>query len=192
MSTDFAEFTDADLFSLVKTGDVNAFSEVYQRYWPILYRHAFKMLRNSEESEDVVQDVLVKFWKIAPDLPQDTRIAAYLYTSTRNSILTIFSRNQLHEVYLGELSTFLIGGYEVTDHLVREKLLAKIIQDEIDKLPPRMREVFQLKRKANLSYREIADQMNISELTVKTQMTKAISVLRSRFGDNLSLFLSLL
>jgi RNA polymerase sigma-70 factor (ECF subfamily) len=67
-------------------------------------------------------------------------------------------------------------------------MLAKQIEDEIANLPARMREVFELKRKHNLSYKEIATAMNISELTVKTQMNKAIGTLRGKLGNSVNLF----
>lgn len=184
--------SDEQLLLLIKSGDRKACSEVYERYWPLLYRHAVKMLRNGDESEDVVQDVFVNFWKKAPDLEDRTSVGAYLYTATRNRILNLFTRNNVHINYLNDLGDFMKDGYEVTDHLVREKILAGLIEAEIQKLPTRMREVFELKRKQNLSYKEIAEKMDISELTVKTQMNKAITILRSKFGDHLSVLLPFL
>ena len=184
--------TDEQLLILIKSGDRKACSEVYERYWPLLYRHAIKMLRNSDESEDVIQDVFVNFWRKAPDLEDHTSIGAYLYTATRNRILNLFTRNHVHVNYLNDLGDFMKDGYEVTDHLVRSKILAGLIEAEIQKLPTRMREVFELKRKQNLSYKEIAEKMDISELTVKTQMNKAITILRAKFGDHLAMFIPFL
>lgn len=192
MSLVYSLHSDEKLLTMIKIGDRDAYSEIYQRYWPLLYRHAIKMLKNGDESEDVVQDVMVNFWRKAPELGDDTSVGAYLYTSTRNTILNIFTRSTVHDTYLTELVGFMKDGYEITDHLVREKILAKLIEDEIQKLPARMREVFELKRKQNLSYKEIAEKMNISELTVKTQMNKAITALRSKFGDHLTIFLPFL
>jgi len=184
--------SDEKLLVLIKSGDKEAYAEIYERYWPLLYRHAIKMLRDSDESEDVIQDVFINFWKKAPELQDSTAVGAYLYTATRNRILNLFTRNHVHVNYLNDLGDFMKNGYELTDHLIREKILAGLIEAEIQKLPSRMREVFELKRKQNLSYKEIADQMNISELTVKTQMNKAITTLRSKFGDHLSVFIPFL
>jgi len=189
MITDYATYNDEKLLSLLIDRDKLAFSEIYSRYWPLLYKHAFRMLKDGDESEDVVQEVFTKLWLKAPTLQSDTSVGAYLYISTRNAILNFFSKNQVHHAYLTDLGHFLDQAYEITDYLVREHILAKLIEDEIQKLPPRMREVFELKRKLNLSYKEIADVMSISELTVKTQMNKAISTLRAKFGNHLSLFL---
>jgi RNA polymerase sigma-70 factor (family 1) len=188
MISNYSLYDDSKLTSLLIDRDKVAFSEIYTRYWPILYKHAFRMLKEADESEDVVQEVFTKLWKKAPLLPHDTSIGAYLFTSTRNAILNFFSKNQVHNTYLVNLGKFLDQAQEITDHRIRERILAKLIEAEIEKLPLRMREVFELKRNKNLSYKEIAGVMNISELTVKTQMNKAISTLRTKFGNHLSLF----
>ena len=113
------------------------------------------MLKDGDESEDVVQEVFTKLWLKAPTLQSDTSVGAYLYISTRNAILNFFSKNQVDHAYLTDLGHFLDQAYEITDYLVREHILAKLIEDEIQKLPPRMREVFELKRKLNLSYKKL-------------------------------------
>jgi len=188
MIPDYSIYDDSKLTSLLIDRDKEAFSEIYTRYWPILYKHAFRMLKEADESEDVVQEVFTKLWNKAPSLKADTSIGAYLYISTRNAILNLFSKNQVHHAYLADLGSFLDQAQEITDHRIRERILAKLIEAEIEKLPPRMREVFELKRNQNLSYKDIAGVMNISELTVKTQMNKAISTLRAKFGNHLPLF----
>jgi RNA polymerase sigma-70 factor (ECF subfamily) len=169
---------DEALLILLRNRDKHAFAEIYERYWPILYKHAYRLLKNEIECEDVIQDTFVNLWKIAPSLPNQTGLAAYLYTSIRNRILNIFSHSNVQAAYIDSLDDFLQTGYEITDHRVRERILAKLFEEEIANLPARMREVFELRRKQNLSYKEIAAAMDISELTVKTQMNKAITVLR--------------
>ncbi|WP_051584794.1 RNA polymerase sigma factor [Pedobacter jeongneungensis] len=189
MISDYSIYDDSKLTSLLIERDNRAFSEIYSRYWPILYKHAFRMLKEEHESEDVVQEVFTKLWHKAPSLQADISIGAYLYISTRNAILNFFSKNKVHHAYLEDLGHFLEQAQEITDHRIRERILSKLIEAEIEKLPPRMREVFELKRNKNLSYKEIAGVMNISELTVKTQMNKAITTLRNKFGNHLPLFL---
>lgn len=87
MDQDYATYHDDKLLSLLIDRDNRAFSEIYSRYWPLLYKHARRMLKEEDESEDVVQEVFTKLWQKAPQLPSDTSIGAYLYVSTRNAIL---------------------------------------------------------------------------------------------------------
>jgi RNA polymerase sigma-70 factor (family 1) len=181
--------TDNELISLIKEGSKPAFSEVYQRYWPLLFRHARKLLNNEEECKDIVQDVFISLWTAVLDFNENTNLSAYLYASTRNKILNIFRKNKVAGAHLESLGNFIEQGTNVTDHLVREQMLASQIEEEISNLPARMREVFELKRKQHLSYKEISEVMNISDLTVKTQMNKAITILRSKLGNNMNSFL---
>lgn len=192
MDYGIADLNDESLLLMLKSGDQLAFSEIYQRYWPILYRHAFRMLKSDTESEDVVQDTFIKFWKAAPNLPDHTTLGAYLYTMVRNRVLNIIAKSSVHASYRSDLERFMVDGYELSDHLVREKILAKLIEQEIQQLPARMREVFERKRIDHLSYKEIAEAMDISELTVKTQMNKAITILRRKLGNHIALFFTLL
>lgn len=184
----YASQTDNELIALIKEGNKDAFSEVYQRYWPLLFRHARKLLQDDEQCKDIVQDVFISLWSAVVVFNESTMLSAYLYASARNKILNIFRRNKVAGTHLESLGRFIEQGTDVTDHLVRERMLASQIEEEISNLPPRMREVFELKRKQNLSYKEIAEVMNISDLTVKTQMNKAITILRAKFGDNLNVF----
>lgn len=186
--SNFSEKTDQELFRLLQERERLAYEEIYQRYWPLLFRHARKLLHNDEAAKDVVQDTFIQLWTTAADTTIKTGLSPYLYAIIRNQILNIFRHNKVQADHLKSLGDFIHDGVNITDHLVREKLLAKLIEDEIANLPPRMREVFELKRKANLSYKEIGEAMNISELTVKTQMNKAITILRTKFGDVLPLF----
>lgn len=190
--TDYETYNDEELLGFLKKRDKAAFSEIYRRYWPLLFRHARKLLADEQEAQDVVQDTFIGLWSAAETLPSYALLPSYLYSSIKNKVLNIFRHQKIASAHMESLDTFVGSDSNITDHLVREKLLSKLIEDEIQRLPPRMREVFELKRKSNLSYKEIADAMEISELTVKTQMNKAIIVLRNKFGNNLSAFLPFL
>jgi RNA polymerase sigma-70 factor (family 1) len=184
----YGELTNKELIVLLKQGDRLALSEVYQRYWPLLFRHARKLLQNDEECKDIVQDVFISLWTAILDFNEDTMLSAYLYASTRNKILNLFRRDKVANAHLESLGDFMQNSTNITDHLVREHMLALQIENEIANLPERMRTVFELKRKHNLSYKEISEVMNISDLTVKTQMNKAITILRSKFGNSMNGF----
>ena len=84
--------------------------------------------------------------------------------------------------YINSFKAFHETGTCITDYAIREKQLASIIEREIDALPPRMREIFILSRRANLSHKQIAQQLDLSELTVKTQVKHALKILRTRLG----------
>lgn len=77
-------------------------------------------------------------------------------------------------------SGFIEKGEYVTDQQLLEQELKEAIEKEIALLPPKMREVFELSRKQDLSYKEIADQLHISDKTVKKQVNNALHILREK------------
>jgi len=166
----------------LKSGDHVAFTEIYNRYKGLLYIHAYKMLRDEEEAKDVLHELFAALWARGKDLVLHTSLSNYLYSAVRNRVLDVVSHKQVESVYLESLQHFMEEGDCITDHLLREKDLAAIIEREIAALPAKMREVFELSRKANLTHKEIAEQLKISEQTVKKQVSNALKILRVKLG----------
>jgi RNA polymerase sigma-70 factor (family 1) len=185
----YSSLTDTQLVNLLKEGDDMAFTQIYERYWAILLRHARRMLQDDEETRDVLQDVFSTLWNDADTLQIKVSLSAYLYSLTRNRILNIMARGKVKANYLLSLDDFMENGHVPTDHRIREKQLSERIEQELALLPPKMREVFELSRKQHLSYNEIALRLHISDNTVKKQMSNALHQLRLKLG---SLFLLML
>lgn len=174
--------TDQELTDLLLSGDEKAFNQIFKRYNALLYIHAFKKLDNREESKDVVQEVFATLWAKREHIIFKTNLAGYLYTAVRNKIFDFVSHQQVASKYIVSLEDFLDHGTVVTDHLIREKQITELIDQEINLLPPRMRAVFILSRKHYKSHKEIAAELNITEETVKDQVKKALKILRSKLG----------
>lgn len=109
-------------------------------------------------------------------------LSGYLYTTARNAVFDLL-RHKVHvDAYAESYTRFVEDNVAETDYLIREKQFAAMIEAEIAALPPRMREVFELRRVENLSNKEIAEKLNLSEHTVKDQMKKALKILRPKIG----------
>lgn len=173
--------TDQELVVLLRAGDHMAFSEIFSRYNKLLYSHAYNKLRKEDEAQDIVQDIFVKLWERHGEV-QDINLSGYLFTMVRNKILNLLSHNKIVSNYSEYLQKYLPGETGATDHLIREKQLAEIIEAEIAALPPRMREIFELSRNQHLSNKEIAQQLQLSEHTVADQIKKSLRALRLRIG----------
>ncbi|WP_276088065.1 RNA polymerase sigma-70 factor [Pedobacter sp. JY14-1] len=181
MAVTYSAHTDEELMVLLKEGDAMAFEAIYQRYHSLLYIYAHKKLHNKEESQDIIQDVLLTVWNKRFENSFDS-LKSYLFTAVRNRALDLFSRRKVEEKYMSSLQSFIDISNESADFLVRERDLSSLIEREIEALPPKMREIFQLSRKEKLTHKEIAEVLNISEHTVATQMKRALKVLRLRLG----------
>jgi len=184
----YSTIRDQDLFDLVKLNDETAFKEIYERYFAVLYVHAYKMLRNREEAQDTVQEVFTILWSKRECLSLTSNLPAYLYAAVRNKIFNIISHQQVESTYIQSLKCFIDQGVCQTDHLIRENELAAKIEKEVASLPPKMQEIFQLSRSSHLSHREIATELNLSEQTVKKQVNYALRILRTKLGPLFSFF----
>lgn len=176
------QLQEEELTILLKQGDHTAYTEIFMRYNRLLYGHAYKRLRNKEESQDVVQEVFTMLWNKREHLEVSSNLAGYLYMSVRNKIYNLLSHQKVESEYIVSLQNYLNEEYAITDYLIREKQLQEIIDQEMQALPPRMREVFELSRKKYLSHKEIAEEMGISESTVTDQVKKALKILKPRIG----------
>lgn len=178
----YRDHTDAELLQLFQAGDRLAYEEVYYRYWGILFRHGRRMLHNDEEAKDLVQDVFSIFWTNGVQLVLRTKLSAYLYSIMRYKIFDLIDRNKVKTDYLSSLENFIEQNEYSSDYLVREKQMEALIEKQIAALPGKMREVFELSRKSNMSYKDIAKELNISDNTVKKQMNSALRILRTKLG----------
>lgn len=177
---DYKDYTDRELATNLEKGDDAAYQEIFRRYNRLLYGHAYKKLKSKEEAQDLVQDVFAALWAKRSELQIENNLPGYLYSAVRNRFYNIIAHKDIQAKYIDSLQHFLDQPYQLTDTLVREKEFAAIIDKEIQSLPPRMRLVFEMSRKQHLSYKEIAEELKISEETVKDQIKKALKFLRPR------------
>jgi len=182
----YIKLPDVDLVILLKTGDEDAFTEIYNRYWSVLYLHARHMLNNRDNARDIVQEVFTNIWNKAKDLELSTSLNAYLYKSVRNSVLNLIRKEKQESHYITELGDFYDKGDFITDVQVNFNELKRLIDQEVQMLPKKMRQVFEMSRNENLSHAQISEKLNISDLTVKKQINKAIHILRRKLDIPLS------
>jgi len=175
-------FSDAELSSLLKEGDRNAFTEIYERYKYILHAHALNKTRDREEARDVIQEIFIYLWDKREVICINNNLSGYLYKAVRNAILNKITHKQVQEKYLDSMKAFSLEDHVESDHRIRERQLTDFIESEIAILPPKMREIFELSRKAHLSHHEIAEKLNISDQTVSKQVTNALKILRVKLG----------
>ena len=185
----YDKYTDSQLASLLKKGDRDAFTAIYERFFGVLYIHAFNRLKDKDEAKDTIQDLFIKLWN-KRDSVDFTNLSNYLYTAVRNAVMNVVSHKAVKSKYISALPQSIVIADCITDHRLRERQLADIINKKIELLPPKMREVFQLSRFHNLSHKEIAEQLGISEQSVRSHVKNALKILRIRLG--LILYLVLL
>ena len=180
--TDYFNSSDADLVVLLSNGSHEAFTILHERYFGLLYRHAFHRftaLKSKEEVEDVIQDLFIKLWEKRASLDPAASLKAYLYTSLKNRILNDLAKQKIQQRYLDSLQYLIQQDDHIpTDNLIREKELILLLEKEIKILPPKMRIAFEMSRNQSLSYEEIAAQLKISPHTARTQVRNVLRILK--------------
>jgi len=174
--------SDAELIALLRNDDEAAFAEIYQRYYRILQNHIYKRLGDLEDTKDILQDLFTQIWKSRAQLPETTKFSGYLYIIVRNKVFNTLAHKKISSKYVASIQQFIGEENYITDLIVREKEFKAMIEQEIDALPEKMREVFRLSRDNGLSHKEIANQLSLSEYTVSNQITSALKVLRVKLG----------
>src|SRR5690606_37210407 len=155
-SPDYTILPDDQLIKLISQSDEGAFNALYDRYSAALYIHAYNLLRDREESKDIIEQTFIKIWNIRESLLPNMRVSPYLYQTVKNNILNQIARQKVSSKYLHALVSFADRYTDNADHAIREKQMATIIEHEISQLPQKMRDIFELSRKQHYSNQEIA------------------------------------
>lgn len=169
---------DEELFALVKQDDSKAFETLFRKYYSPLCKRILSIVNDPDAAEDVIQQLFIKIWDSRADLNVPDSVIAYLTVSARNRALNYLKSSQRKDQ--GE--SLLLHQVSETDDTLIQKLESKelqtLIDEAIDNLPEKRREIFKLSRFEGLSYKEIAERQQISVKTVEAQMGKALQSLR--------------
>lgn len=184
--------TDTELVLLLKKDNHCAFTEIYIRYSASLFNSAYKILQDRDEVKDIVQEIFTTLWNNRTDFILNTNLAGYLYVAVRNRTLKFISHQQVKTKYSILQQNAPNEFHIITDHAIREKQLVEIIESEINELPSKMRQILNMSRKSYLSHKEIANELELSEHTVKKQVNNALKILRLKLEAFLVLFSLLL
>src|SRR5690606_20280296 len=101
-----ATLNDQMLMERLREGDEAAFATLYDRYWPILFRQARRLLRDEDEIRDVLQDTFTTLWEKAHAIEPRISLSAYLHALVRNRILNLLLRSKVKDKYLASLVHF--------------------------------------------------------------------------------------
>ena len=187
MGTIYSSLTDTELTALLNVKNQEAYAEIYNRYAPKVYSQVNQMLRNEDAAKDVVQELFIAIWNKADHISAKGNLGGYLYVAAQNSVLKIIRKGRLEIDYLESLSELAneIEDEQGSDYDV--EILYTMIKQEIANLPDKMRTIFEMSRKGDLSYREIALELGISENTVRKQVSNALKIVRLNVGKPASL-----
>jgi RNA polymerase sigma-70 factor (family 1) len=179
-------YGDDQLADLLRSGNEDAFTEIYARYWKLLFYIAAKRLRNHSEAEEAVQNIFTDLWARKASIVIRSSLKYYLAAAVQYQVMNHLAKRKN------------VSGIEGTgdrpantpaDQYLNFHELEQQIQELVTALPEKCRLVYELSREHGLSNKDIAAQLGISEKTVENQLTKALARLRAGLGDSAFLFL---
>jgi RNA polymerase sigma-70 factor (ECF subfamily) len=176
-----------DILARMKLDDRTALKELFEAYYPMVCQAIRRFVQDHATCEDLAQEVFLRFWQKRQKIQVTSSLSAYLRRMAVNEALAYHRRNKRYqeEEFLPGMEKDAVPG---ADEQYLHTELAGHISSAIDTLPPKCRTVFQLSRFEELSYKEIAEKMNISVKTVENQMSKALKTLRVQLRNYLHLF----
>jgi len=191
MNNPYKYVEDGELARQISSGNHCAFEELFHRYKERLYGHAYRMIPDTEICNDIIQDIFIAVWTKRRSFIIKTSVVAYLTQAVKNRVLDHISHQKVVEHYLEEIYDFEKNGRCYTEESVLERELITLIDSEKSELPPRTKEIFELNREQQLSYKEIGQLLDISEKTAKKQVHNALRYLRAKLTTLLFSFLIL-
>ncbi|WP_434686547.1 sigma-70 family RNA polymerase sigma factor [Pseudanabaena minima] len=174
------------LIHQIANGDQASLSLLYDRYSRVIYAIAYRILKSSEESEEIVLDVFTQVWKIAKNYnPQKARVDTWLFMLTRSRALDRL-RNQARLDKVVNASEDALTMHWQTDSPENDAMIQErsiYIKSCLDNLPAEQRLALELAYFSGLSHSEIAAKTGISLGTVKTRIRLGLKKLREMIGD---------
>ena len=170
---------EADIVTCLRKKDRSAFRYLYESYFSQMVFFAESYLYDEEEAKDLVQDLFFYIWDHSSSLPNVISLKNYLFTSLRNRCLNVLRDRKIQDKHQDKL--FEAQLFSRTEDVVLDEAVHQRLQEALNSLPEKCREILLLKVVEGKKNKEIAKQLNISEMTVKTQVQRAYRMLRERY-----------
>ncbi len=175
-----------NILELFNSNFNNTVENLFNNHYTELCRKAYRIVNNKDLSEDLVQDVFFKLWEKRNQIVINTSLKAYLNRMVFNESISFLRKNKDLLEFSDEIEQKEIN--EVSAGSLEQKELQVILNSAINTLSPRCKTIFLLSRIEELTYKQIAEQLEISVKTVENQMGKALKTLRKILKYNYILF----
>jgi len=183
------ELNDASLMAMLQDGDRKALQEIYRRHSAFLFSYAYKRLRSWDDSKDMIQDLFLNLWIKRQQIYLKGSLGAYLTLCLRNKIIDSHHSRTVRAAYLlGQMNENTERDNSTTEQIGYNELV-QTIQKGINKLPPKMQQIYRLRKVEDRKIEEIASELDISVQTVKNQLSTALKKLRLSLGEYIILFI---
>lgn len=172
------DYEDVVLVKALRKGDIDAFNQLYKKYNLKIFYFIRGYLGSKEDAEELIQEIFMTIWETRNRLKEQLSFNAYLFTITHNAILKFYRNKGSRQKLLNHYLSGQADHSNKTLHDVEYESLVVTIQQYIEKLPPKRKNIFRLSRDEGLGNKEIAEQLGLSVRTVEAHIYQAIKYLR--------------
>ena len=180
----YKSLSDEMLLLYLRSGDQEAFREIYGRYWKKLYAMTRRKIQSLDAVEEVVQNIFLRLWEHHDTLRVQC-LEAYLVTAARYETINYIKSKLVQEKYALHAQLQFNEATYTTDEELDLKDLMNAVEQQLNELPEKTRQIFRLNRLQHQSVKEISSQLNIPERTIEYHLSQAIKVLRIHLSDYL-------
>jgi RNA polymerase sigma-70 factor (ECF subfamily) len=171
--------TEPELLQRIARGDPFAFRQVFTRYSRQVYTLSLKLTKDAEQAKDLTQEIFARLWTRRERLCDVRHFGAFLSTVALNLIRNHLQKKVLDPGNEEYLVNWFRESAPTPDKIIEIKELQRALQEAVDHLPPQLNRSFVLSRMAGMTHAEIAQQMKLSPLTVKSHITRALTFIRA-------------
>jgi RNA polymerase sigma-70 factor (ECF subfamily) len=172
------------LFQRVINDDYSAFEKIFHSSYRSLCYYSSQLVVCRQTAEEIVDDVFCNLWRNRKKIQVSCSFRAYLIRSIRNRSLDSLRKTKGVRVYvLDHAQSVECKQSSASDSMIYEEL-SRHIDQAIENLPEQCRLIFRLSREHDLSYKDIAQKLNISVKTVDTQIGRALRFIRTRIAHH--------
>ncbi|SHG09359.1 RNA polymerase sigma factor [Pedobacter caeni] len=160
-------------------GSREAFAAIYKFYLPRLYKYIYPFVNSSrEDTEEILHDLFMKVWERKEELSDINSFSSYLYRMARNRLVNIYEHGKVKQKAIDYISSHTEASGNQADEPFITAQYNTLVQNAINLLPPKRRQIFEMSVYQEMSHDEIATELQISKSMVKKQLYSAVRYLK--------------
>ena len=175
---------DRELVELFIGGSQEAFGELYARFRKPLMYSCKKYMKNETESEDIVHDVFLRLWETRHSLNPERSFAGYVQILVHNSIMYKFRQSDIHSRFIQHALMSAGNLTNETEDAVIGNDHVKLLDELIESLPPRQKEIFRLNHIEELTYKEISELLQMPIDNVRKNASLALKKIKNQVTEH--------
>jgi len=180
------------LIQQLQTGSEKAFTAVYDKYSPQLYRNILRLVKDDEIAQELLQDLFLKIWERRQYIKIEGSFKSFLYKVAENLVYAHFRKIAKDNRLIAKL----IISYDDFETNVEETIISRenhdFLKKAIENLSPQRKQIYTLCKLEGKSYEEVSNELGISTSTVRNQIVKANKSIKQYFTLNQDMVIVLL